>query len=261
MSDASLELLFLGTGTSAGVPMIACNCEVCTSSDPHDKRTRPSAVVSYGDSRILIDTTPELRLQAVANRVDRIDHIVFTHAHADHIMGLDDVRRFNTVKEGPLDVWADADTHKALTRCFEYAFNEPHPEQKRYRPHLVRRYIEGRFTIAGVEWTPVPLLHGGMPVLGFRIGHLAYLTDVNEIPESSFDLLHDLDVLILDALQWKRHGTHFSVDDALAASARIKPRQTLFTHIAHALGHEATNRALPPGVSLSHDGQRVMARL
>jgi phosphoribosyl 1,2-cyclic phosphate phosphodiesterase len=261
MSEGSLELLFLGTGTSAGIPMIGCSCEVCASPDPHDKRTRPSAVVSYHDTRVLIDTTPELRVQCVANHVDRIDHIVFTHAHADHVMGLDDVRRFNSIKRGPLDVWADTDTHKALTRCFEYAFKEPRPEQKLYRPHLERRFIEGPFSIAGVDWIPVPLVHGDMPVLGFRIGRLAYLTDVNHIPETSFDLLNDLDVLVLDALQWKTHGTHFSINEALAAAARIRPRQTLFTHIAHALAHEATNRALPEDVRLAHDGQRVTARL
>ena len=258
---SSLELLFLGTGTSAGIPMIGCTCKVCTSSDPHDKRTRPSAVVSYNGSRILIDTTPELRLQCIANGVDRIDALVFTHAHADHIMGLDDVRRFNTIKQGPLDVWADAKTHLSLTRCFEYAFKEPHPDQKRYRPHLERRLIDGVFNVAGVDWTPVPLLHGDMPVVGFRIGRLGYLTDVSSIPEPSFELLRDLDVLVIDALRWTRHETHFSVSESLAAAARIGARRTLFTHMAHDLGHEETSRALPDGVSLAYDGLRVSARL
>src|SRR5690349_21534953 len=134
-SDASVELLFLGSGTSAGVPMIGCHCEVCSSTDPHDKRTRCSVVFSYGDIRVLVDTTPELRLQCVANGVDRIDAVVFTHAHADHIMGLDDVRRFNAIKGGPLDVWADERTHKSLARCFGYAFRAPDPAEKVFRPH------------------------------------------------------------------------------------------------------------------------------
>ena len=255
----NVELLFLGTGTSAGVPMIACSCEVCTSLNPRDKRTRPSVVISYGQTRVLVDTTPELRLQCVANKVDHIDAIVFTHAHADHIMGLDDVRRFNLARDGPLDVWADDRAFGTLARVFEYAFKAPSPEMKLFRPHLARQRIDGPFEIGGVTWTPIPLLHGNMPVLGFRVGNLAYCTDVSSIPEPSFDLLRDLDVLVLDALQWKKHTTHFSVEEAIEAAKRIGPKQTLFTHIAHALAHEETNRLLPPGMRLAYDGERVVA--
>src|SRR3954462_8260675 len=154
-----LELLFLGTGTSAGIPMIGCHCPVCSSTDPHDKRTRPSVLISHGDVRVLIDTSPELRLQCVANRVDAIEAVVYTHAHADHIMGLDDVRRFNALKGGPLDVWADERTFTALDRCFGYAFKEPSPEMKVFRPHLEKRQITGVFEIGGVKWIPIPLLH------------------------------------------------------------------------------------------------------
>jgi phosphoribosyl 1,2-cyclic phosphate phosphodiesterase len=257
----AIELLFLGTGTSAGVPMIGCHCEVCSSSDPHDKRTRPSVLISYHETRVLVDTTPELRLQCVANRIDRIDAVVYTHAHADHIMGLDDVRRFNALQGGPLDVWADEKTFIAVEKCFAYAFKEPAPEWKIFRPHLIRRKIEGPFQIGGVTWTPVPLLHGDQPVLGFRVGNLAYCTDVSQIPEPSFDLLHGLDVLVLDALQWKKHATHFSVEQAIEAATRIGAKQTLFTHIAHALGHEATNKALPPNMRLAFDGERVLSTL
>lgn len=262
MSAPDVELLFLGTGTSAGVPMIGCHCDVCRSADPRDKRNRASVVISQGDTRVLVDTTPELRLQCVAHGVDRIDAVVYTHAHADHVMGLDDVRRFNALSGRPLDVWADESTLSVLRGCFAYAFAEPDPETRLFRPHLVTRLIHpGRpFEIGPTRWTPIPLMHGAMPVLGFRVGRMAYCTDVSAIPESSYPLLEDLDVLVLDALQYKKHTTHFSVEEAIAEARKIGAKQTLFTHIAHALPHEATNRDLPEGMRLSFDGQRVKAR-
>ncbi|HWE02586.1 MAG TPA: MBL fold metallo-hydrolase [Tepidisphaeraceae bacterium] len=255
----SIELLFLGTGTSAGVPMIGCHCEVCSSVDPHDRRMRTSAVVSYDGVRVLIDSTPELRLQCVANRVDWIDAVVFTHAHADHIMGLDDVRRFNALRRGPLDVWADEATHRALLRSFGYAFKEPSNDSKLFRPHLIQRTISGPFEIGARAWTPIKLLHGDMAVLGFRVGDLAYCTDVSEIPEASFALLEGLDVLVLDALQREKHTTHFSLEEAIEAAERIGAKRTLFTHIAHRMFHAATNRTLPANMQLAYDGQTVAA--
>jgi phosphoribosyl 1,2-cyclic phosphate phosphodiesterase len=262
-----VELLFLGTGTSAGVPMIGCDCAVCASVDPRDKRSRPSVVISYAGPessveepravRVLVDTTPELRLQCVNNRVMEIEAVAFTHGHADHIMGLDDVRRFNTIRGGPLDVWADGRTHHTLGACFGYAFEPPNPEAKVFRPHLVRRYIDGPFEIGGVTWRPVPLMHGDQPILGFRVGNVAYCTDVSRIPEESFALLEGLDVLVLGALGFRPHPTHFSIEQAIAASRRIRPRRTYFTHIAHQVAHAATTEQFPAGVHLAFDGLRL----
>ncbi len=255
----SIELLFLGTGTSAGIPMIGCHCEVCSSTDPRDKRTRPSVVISHGEHRVLVDTTPELRLQCVANGLDMIDAVVYTHAHADHIMGLDDVRRFNALKKGPLDVWADDHTHASLQKCFGYAFKAPSPDAKVFRPHLIAKTIGGPFTIGPMKFTPVPLFHGEQPILGFRVGKLAYCTDVSRIPEDSFDLLSHLDVLVLDALQHKPHSTHFSIEQAIEAAQRIGAKATYFTHIAHAVSHERDSKILPAGIHLAYDGLRVTA--
>jgi phosphoribosyl 1,2-cyclic phosphate phosphodiesterase len=255
-----VELIFLGTGTSAGVPMIGCHCAVCDSSDVHDKRTRPSVVISSGGTRVLVDATPELRLQCVANRVDAIDAVVLTHAHADHIMGIDDLRRFNAIRGGPLDVWADDRTYAAVLRCFAYGFVAPDPQSTLFRPQLVRRAIEGPFEIGGMKWIPIRLFHGEMPILGFRVGRVAYCTDVNRIPPESYPLLEDLDVLVLDALTRNRHSTHFSLDQAVEEAGKIKAKQTFFTHVAHGLGHESTCRQLPDGVALAYDGLRVTGR-
>ena len=261
-APGKVELLFLGSGTSAGVPMIGCECAVCTSPDPRDKRNRASVLIRYGDAQVLVDTTPELRLQAVAHGVRRIDAVVYTHAHADHVMGLDDVRRFNYVKGGPLDVWADARTFDTLARCFHYAFREPSPDQKVFRPHLVHRPITADpFEVAGVRWTPVELLHGDLPVLGFRVGRLAYCTDVSKIPAASYPLLDGLDVLVLDALAWHKHPTHFSIAEGLAIVDRVKPKRTYFTHVSHNCGHVETNARLPAGVELAYDGLRVQSGL
>jgi phosphoribosyl 1,2-cyclic phosphate phosphodiesterase len=175
-------------------------------------------------------------------------------------MGLDDVRRFNAIKGGPLDIWADATTHETLGRCFGYAFREPPADLKVFRPHLQKRLIDGPFDIGPMTWTPVEVIHGDAPVLGFRVGRLAYLTDVSFIPEESFALLDGLDVLVLDALQYKKHTTHFNVEEAIVAAGRIGARQTWFTHIAHGLPHAQTNGELPDGMRLAHDGLRVTAR-
>jgi phosphoribosyl 1,2-cyclic phosphate phosphodiesterase len=245
---------FLGTGTSHGVPMIGCTCATCTSDDAHDRRLRPSIYIDvHGGPAILVDTATDLRQQALTYGVRRVDAILFTHSHADHILGFDDVRRFNALQRGAIAAYADSRTADDLQRMFRYVFG-PREQEGGGVPQVTLQTIDGPFEIDGVVITPVRLLHGIRPILGFRIGRFAYLTDCSTIPDESWPLLEGLDVLVLDALRHRPHPTHFSVSEALQVVDRVKPRQTYFTHICHDLPHEATNASLPAGVELAYDG-------
>ncbi len=260
MSGTSLTITILGSGTSHGVPMIACDCPVCTSADPHDKRTRTSIAIAYTDGRdeslttsLLVDTSPELRLQCVANNIRRVDAVLYTHHHIDHLAGLDDLRRFNWVQGGEVPCYGLPQTLERLRSMFAYAFEDDsgHPSAT---PLLSLHEIGGLFNIGGRTITPIPLLHDRMPVLGFRIGNFAYCTDLSEIPPDSWPLLTGLDVLILEAVRKKPHPAHLTLEQAIDHAGRIGARQTYFTHIAHQLGHEETTRTLPPSIALAHDG-------
>jgi phosphoribosyl 1,2-cyclic phosphate phosphodiesterase len=247
-----MRLKFLGTGTSTGVPILTCHCAVCTSSDPHDKRTRPSVLLEYEGRAVLIDTTPDFRTQALREGMTRLDAIIFTHGHADHIMGLDDTRVFYFRQQVPIPIYADARCLASLRSTFAYIFDGTYPfgGLVKLDPHP----IDGPFDLWGLKFTPVPVVHGNLPILAFRFRDTAYVTDVSEIPESSMSLLAGLDVLILDALRPKPHPTHFSLDQALAMVEKLKPRRAFFAHVAHELGHAATNRTLPSHVQLAYDG-------
>ncbi len=255
----ALTITVLGSGTSHGVPMIACDCAVCTSSDPRDRRTRPSILIQYDSTTLLVDTSPELRLQCLANNVRRVDAVLYTHHHIDHLAGLDDLRRFNWLQKGPIPCYGQAATLERLRTMFAYVF-EHDPEYPSAKPQLELRTIDGAISIGGRTITPIPLLHGKLPVMGFRAGDFAYCTDVSEIPAESWPLLKELDVLILDALRKRPHPTHFNLDQAVDHARRIGARRTYFTHMAHELPHEETNRELPEGMALSHDGLVIQIR-
>lgn len=251
------ELVFLGTGTSHGIPMIGCSCGVCRSGDSRDRRNRAAAFLRTGAGRvILIDAPPELRLAAVATGLERVDAILFTHAHADHIMGLDDVRRFNDIVRAAIPCYGNAPALERLARVFDYAAM-PYDLCHSDRPSLRWELLEAPADIAGLTVEPVPLLHGPLEVLGFRIAGFAYCTDVSEIPPASWKRLEGLGLLVLDALRRTPHPTHFNLEQALEVVARLRPRRTLLTHITHELAHEATNRSLPPNVELAYDGLRL----
>ncbi len=249
----SLSLTILGSGTSHGVPMIGCACPVCTSRDPRDRRTRTSALFRFAGGQVLVDTAPELRLQCLACGVDRVDAALLTHAHADHVAGLDDLRRFNELRGGPLDVHADAATLRRVQEMFAYAFDDD-PDYESAKPQLRGVEVTGPFDVCGRQVIPVPYGHGRTRVLGFRIGGVAYCPDCNFIPDDSRALLSDLDVLVLDALRRRPHPTHFTLAQAIAEAQRIGARRTYFTHITHDLSHAATSTELPPGVELAYDG-------
>ena len=257
LHSTSVRVLFLGTGTSHGVPMIGCDCEVCRSTDPRDVRSRPSILIDFADGfRVLVDTTPDLRAQALRHDIRRVDAIVYTHAHADHVMGLDEVRRYNVLSRAPMPVYGDAPTLRDLRRTFAYVFDSSAPKGGGV-PDLRLFTIGGRFSLGRQEVVPVPIQHGPWTILGFRFGPFAYLTDCSGVPETSLRMLEGLDVLVIDALRRRPHPTHFTIDQAVVMARRIGATRTFFTHVAHELGHAATCAALPPGMALAYDGQVI----
>jgi phosphoribosyl 1,2-cyclic phosphate phosphodiesterase len=248
------RVIILGCGTSHGVPAVGCDCPVCCSPDPRDRRTRCGAAVQVDGKTLLIDAPPELRLQVVRSHVTRVDAILITHSHADHIFGLDDVRRYNDVLEGELPVHAREDVLKDLKRAFRYVFIET--QLGGGKPMLALAPILGdRFDAAGVLVEAIPVFHGELPITAFRIGDFAYVTDVSRIPEESLARLRRLDLLILGALRpAPPHPTHFTFDQALAVVEELAPRRTFFTHLTHDVSYRALDGMLPPSVRLAYDG-------
>lgn len=248
-----MKVTLLGTGTSHGVPAIGCDCDVCHSPDPRNRRLRPSILIDINGTQVLVDTSPDLRMQALTHNIRRVDAILFTHGHADHVLGLDEMRRFNAMQKEAIPCYADEQTLETLRRMFPYIFRPPAVATGGV-PQLVLSRIAGPFTLGRSEFTPVPLFHGPRPVLGFRLGSFAYLTDCNRIPETSWPLLDGVTTLILDALRDRPHATHFTVAEALEVVARLAPARAYFTHICHDLPHAATCARLPRGVELAYDG-------
>jgi phosphoribosyl 1,2-cyclic phosphate phosphodiesterase len=252
-----LDVLFLGTGTSHGVPMIGCECAVCRSEDPRDNRLRPSIHLTGDDgTSVLVDTTPDLRQQCLRAGITRVDAVVYTHAHADHILGFDELRRFNMLSKRAMPVHGDQATLESLRRTFSYAFASPTPTGGGV-PEAQLHVISGPFDIGGLTFQPLSLQHGPTPVLGFRIGRFAYLTDCNVVPDETIEQVLGVDVLVLDALRHRPHPTHFSLGEAVEVASRIGAPRTYFTHMCHDLGHAATCAALPAGITLAYDGLRL----
>ena len=260
-------LTFLGTGTSMGVPTLGCPCAVCTSTDPHDIRLRPSAMVRWVETdgrerTVVLDTGPDFRQQALDAGIRRLDAVFYTHAHADHIMGLDDLRPLSFAvsrQGGTIPLYADAPTAAVLRRVYDYTFSpdSTYPNRARVTLHPLAAHT----SVHSIDFARVPLMHGDLEISGFRFGSAAYLTDVSAIPEPSFALLQDLEVLVLSSLRHVPHPSHATLEEAVAWARRIGARQTWFTHIAHDLGHEETNRMLPENIRLAYDGLSVPVTL
>jgi phosphoribosyl 1,2-cyclic phosphate phosphodiesterase len=257
--DFTGQLIVLGTGTSVGVPAIGCPCEVCQSENPRNKRTRCAVVLGLPQGNLLIDTPPDLRQQLLREQIGVVHSVLFTHEHADHLMGLDDLRLFQFYLDGPVPLYCEPHVEEHIRSTFAYAFSGSMPTHAGAIPQLEFHSIDTQpFTVLGRRVVPIRLDHGPrFRPLGFRIGNVAYCTDVKEIPPESWPLLEGLDCLILDALRYRPHETHMCLEEAIEVVRRVQPRQAYFTHIAHDLEHEAVNRALPAGIALAYDGLRI----
>ena len=249
------RLTVLGSGTSMGVPTIGCDCAVCHSSDPRDRRTRPSVLVEYDSKTVLIDTTPDFREQAIREQIRQLDAVLYTHAHADHILGIDDLRPLSFHRAGKIPLYARPEAAEFLRTMFRYIFDADYKYGGLAEVEL--NPINGPVELFGARFEPVTVKHGDAEIIGFRFGSAAYLTDFSEIPEQSFVQLKDLDILFLDALRHRPHPTHSTVDNSLRIVERVKPKRAFFTHICHDLPHAATNATLPEHVQLSYDGMKL----
>ncbi len=252
-----MTITLLGTGTSTGVPMIGCPCEVCHSRDPRDKRLRVSVLIEHGSDNILIDTSADFREQMLRHEVTHLEAILFTHEHYDHIAGFDDLRAFQFLRKKAPECYAPERVARRLRTTFDYAFGAAIQKGGGLPQVPIVLFEEMPFTVQGLQIIPVPILHGTQSIYGFRIGGFAYLTDCSEIPESSFPLLEDLDTLVLDGLRFKPHPTHFSIAEAILQADRIAPRITYLTHMNHDVMHAKAERGLPAHVRLAYDGLSV----
>jgi len=254
LQKEAMKIIIMGSGTSLGVPVIGCKCDVCTSSDPRNERTRASICVQTASGKnILVDTATELRLQAVRNDISTVEMILFTHYHADHIHGLDDVRKFNQSVQHSIPCYADERTAERLRGVFFYAFKREFAWGA--IPHITLKEMPAELRLEEIVITPIQLMHGGAGILGYRFNDAAYLTDCNEIPPESKEKLRGLKLLIIDALRHDWHPTHFNLEGALGAIEEIGPEQALLTHLSHDFDHEEVEASLPPHVRLSYDGQ------
>jgi len=250
-----MKVTVLGSGTSVGIPMVGCECETCTSTDARDNRLRPSIMVEHNGYTIIVDTSADFRQQALRIGLKRVDAVLITHCHADHVFGLDDIRALN-FRQGPIPFFANEPAWKGLRQVFGYVF-DPNTQRGGALPELVPHTVMGTFSLFGLEITPIEIIHGRLKVLAYRFDNFAYATDCNFIPDESCDQLMGLDTLIIDGLRYKPHTTHMAIEQSLGYIERLKPRQAYLTHMSHDVMHARTSKELPPGVELAYDGLQI----
>jgi len=255
MKGATMTVTILGSGTSTGVPVPGCACAVCTSGDPQNSRTRCSALLSHGDWNILIDTATDLRQQALREQIGHIDAVLYTHTHADHIHGIDDLRVFNIVSGRPIPIFGSPETLAVIRRNFGYIFDEE--LEAGYRPRLETHVVDGAFDLFGLTFEPLPLQHGSGLSLGYRVGSFAYLVDCHAIPRETLTRLQNIETLVIDALRFRPHTSHFNIDQAIEVARSLGVGRTFLTHLSHDVDHARHGSSLPPGIELAYDGQRI----
>jgi phosphoribosyl 1,2-cyclic phosphate phosphodiesterase len=255
MSRRQVTITVLGSGTSTGVPVPTCNCQVCSSAEPKNRRTRCSILISCGGRNILVDSSTDLRHQALREKIDRIDAVLYTHTHADHVNGIDDLRPFSLVLGESIPIYACPDDLLVLRRVFSYIFEDT--TGTGFRPRLHMREITGPFALFGLPVVPLELVHGPGSSLGYRIGPFAYVTDCNEIPESTLSRLSGVEILLIDALRFRSHASHLTIPQALEVADRLQVRRTLLTHLGHDVDVHRHGTQLPAGAELAYDGQRL----
>ena len=252
-----MRIVILGTGTSTGVPAIGCKCPVCTSNNSRNKRLRPSAFVETGGASILIDTAPDLRQQALLYGIKRIDAVLYTHAHADHIHGIDDLRAFNFLQWAPIPVYGDEATINRIRSMFDYIFDQKRSEGGG-KPMVETNVVDGEFEAAGVKIEPLRVFHGSMEIFAYRIGSFAYMSDVSVIPPETMDRIRGIELLVLDALRYEKHPTHMNFEQAIEAAGQIGAKRTLLTHFSHVVDHDQAIAKLPDGIEPAYDGMEII---
>lgn len=255
MTDPALKLTVLGSGTSTGVPVLGCHCAVCSSPEPRNNRTRCSVLLEWSDHKVLIDTATDFRQQALREGIEQIDSVLYTHAHADHVHGIDDLRTFTLMTGQAIPVYAARGVLDRIQGLFSYIFSEA--DTPGYRPRLEVNEVTGPFVLFGQKVTPIPLIHGPGESLGYRIGNLAYVVDCSAIPETSLAMLEDLEVLVIDALRFREHDSHLSIRSAIEVAKKLRVPKTLLTHLTHDVDYPSHSAGLPMGVEFAYDGQTL----
>ncbi len=253
-----MKILFLGSGTSTGVPVIGCRCKICRSDNPKDKRTRASILVTSDEKNILIDTSTDLRFQALNYTIERVDAVFFTHAHADHIHGIDELRSFNQLQGGAIPCYGSLETMETIRSKFGYVFRAT--DRDNWTPNLLIHIVDGPFELYGLQVLPITIFHGSSTILGYKMNGAAYITDCSGMPDDSMDSLRGTDLLILDATRYQPHAKHYGLTQAIAVINELKPKRAVLTHLSHAYEHDKVNRELPSSIELAYDGMKIEIR-